>query len=83
MNSYERRIIHSALADHDKVITESYGNEPHRCVVVKLKNNISKSKNTENVNDYFEDDSIKEADLSNTSQENRNDDNYDHSDNDN
>ena len=30
MNSYERRIIHSALANNDKVITESYGNEPNR-----------------------------------------------------
>ena len=44
MNSYERRIIHSALADHGKVITESYGNEPNRYVVVKLRNNISRQK---------------------------------------
>ena len=58
MNSYERRIIHSALADHDKVITESYGNEPNRYVVVKLKNNISRQKNMQEIKDYFEDDTI-------------------------
>ena len=35
MNSYERRIIHTALADNKKVITESEGEEPQRCVVIK------------------------------------------------
>lgn len=59
MNSYERRIIHSALANNDKVITESYGNEPNRCVVVKLKTNIARQKNEGQIEDYFEDDSIK------------------------
>ena len=58
MNSYERRIIHSALADHDKVITESYGNEPNRYVVVKLKNNIARQKNIQEIKDYFDDDTI-------------------------
>ena len=61
MNSYERRIIHSALANHDKVITESYGNEPNRYVVVKLKNNISRQKNMQEIEDYFEDDTIVES----------------------
>ena len=61
MNSYERRIIHSALAGHDKVITESYGNEPNRYVVVKLKTNISRQKNMQEIEDYFEDDSIVES----------------------
>ena len=61
MNSYERRIIHSALADHDKVITESYGNEPNRYVVVKLKTNIARSKNQDDIKDYFEDETITEA----------------------
>ncbi len=61
MNSFERRIIHSALAGHDKVITESYGNEPNRYVVVKLKSNIVKPKNYDETKDYFEDDSIKEV----------------------
>ena len=61
MNSYERRIIHSALADHGKVITESYGNEPNRYVVVKLKNNISRQKNMQEIEDYFEDDTITEV----------------------
>ena len=59
MNSYERRIIHSALADHGKVITESYGNEPNRYVVVKLRNNISRQRNEGEIKDYFEDDSIR------------------------
>ena len=37
MNSYERRIIHTALADNKKVITESEGEEPNRYVVIKPK----------------------------------------------
>ena len=37
MNSYERRIIHTILADNPKVITESEGEEPNRCVVIKPK----------------------------------------------
>ena len=37
MNSYERRIIHSTLADNKYVYTESVGEEPNRCVVVKPK----------------------------------------------
>ena len=39
MNSYERRIIHSALSDNKYVYTESVGEEPNRCVVVKPKEN--------------------------------------------
>ncbi|MDE5587097.1 MAG: KH domain-containing protein [Bacilli bacterium] len=37
MNSYERRIIHTILADNPKVITESEGEEPNRFVVIKPK----------------------------------------------
>ena len=37
MNSYERRIIHEALSNNKKVITESEGEEPNRCVVIKPK----------------------------------------------
>lgn len=37
MNSYERRIIHSYLAEHKYVYTESVGEEPNRCVVIKPK----------------------------------------------
>lgn len=37
MNSYERRIIHTILADNQKVITESEGEEPNRYVVIKPK----------------------------------------------
>lgn len=35
MNSYERRIIHEALANNKKVTTESEGEEPNRYVVIK------------------------------------------------
>ena len=35
MNSYERRIIHNALNDDKYVYTESIGEEPNRCVVIK------------------------------------------------
>lgn len=37
MNPYERRIIHTALADSDKVTTTSEGEEPNRYVVISLK----------------------------------------------
>ena len=35
MNSYERRIIHTILSENKKVKTESIGEEPNRCVVIK------------------------------------------------
>lgn len=35
MNSYERRIVHSKLADWRDVVTESLGEEPNRCLVIK------------------------------------------------
>jgi len=38
MNSYERRIIHNALNDDRYVYTESFGEEPNRYVVIKLRN---------------------------------------------
>ena len=37
MNSYERRIVHNALTNNKYVYTESIGEEPNRCVVIKLK----------------------------------------------
>ena len=37
MSANERRIIHSTLADHAKVETESQGKEPNRYVIVRLK----------------------------------------------
>ena len=43
MNSYERRVIHNALTNNKKVYTESTGEEPNRCVVIKLKEPENKS----------------------------------------
>lgn len=37
MNARERRLIHLALANVPDVQTESQGEEPQRCVVVKIK----------------------------------------------
>ncbi len=37
MNSYERRIIHNILTNYKGVYTESEGEEPNRCVVIKPK----------------------------------------------
>ena len=37
MNSYERRIIHNTLTNNKYVYTESVGEEPNRCVVIKPK----------------------------------------------
>lgn len=35
MNSYERRLIHNALTNNNKVYTESEGDEPNRYVIIK------------------------------------------------
>ena len=37
MNSYERRVIHNILNDNKHVYTESVGEEPNRCIVIKPK----------------------------------------------
>lgn len=37
MNSYARRIVHNTLANSRDVYTESFGEEPNRYVVIKLK----------------------------------------------
>lgn len=39
MNSYERRIVHNVLNDWKNIYTESDGEEPNRCVVIKPKEN--------------------------------------------
>ncbi|MDR2035823.1 MAG: KH domain-containing protein [Coriobacteriales bacterium] len=36
MTPYERRIIHIILRNEKRVVTESEGEEPNRCIVVKL-----------------------------------------------
>ena len=35
MNSYERRLVHNRLSNFKGVTTESIGEEPNRCVVIK------------------------------------------------
>jgi len=35
MNAYERRIVHLELSNRGDIVTESQGEEPDRCVVVK------------------------------------------------
>ena len=42
MNSYERREIHNALSKFDYIKTESEGEEPNRCVVIKYKDKNEK-----------------------------------------
>ena len=37
MNSFQRRIVHNALSKFDYITTESIGEEPNRCVVIKYK----------------------------------------------
>lgn len=37
MNSYQRRIVHTALSNFKGITTESEGNEPHRHIVIKPK----------------------------------------------
>ena len=38
MKAYERKIIHTKLQEFDKVETHSVGEEPHRRIVITLKN---------------------------------------------
>ncbi len=47
MNSYERRIVHNALTNFRGVYTESEGEEPHRYVVIKPKQEAKENKNEE------------------------------------
>ena len=35
MNSYERRIVHNVVSEYDFIISESFGETPHRYVVIK------------------------------------------------
>lgn len=37
MNPYERKIIHTALQDDQRVTTRSEGKDPYRRVIVELK----------------------------------------------
>ena len=37
MNSYERRIVHTIIADYDGLATQSEGEAPNRYVVIKIK----------------------------------------------
>lgn len=37
MNSYNRRIVHSLLADYENIETESFGESPNRYVVIRYK----------------------------------------------
>ena len=39
MQAYERKIIHSKLQNNPKIETTSVGEEPHRRIIVSLKNN--------------------------------------------
>ncbi len=48
MNPYERRIIHSTLQNDRYVTTYSEGTEPHRYVVITMKNSYSKQHKNEN-----------------------------------
>ncbi|HHT92643.1 MAG TPA: RNA-binding cell elongation regulator Jag/EloR [Clostridia bacterium] len=41
MQAYERRIIHTELQNHEYVETVSQGEEPNRCVTVRLKPNAN------------------------------------------
>ncbi len=48
MNPYERRIIHSTLQNDRYVTTYSEGVEPHRYVVITMKNSYAKHQNKDN-----------------------------------
>lgn len=37
MNSYERRLVHTFLSENNNICTESEGEEPNRCIVIRKK----------------------------------------------
>lgn len=37
MNSYDRRVVHTVIAEYAELETESYGSAPHRYVVIRYK----------------------------------------------
>jgi spoIIIJ-associated protein len=39
MNRHERKIIHTALQDNNRIMTYSDGEEPYRKVVIAVRNN--------------------------------------------
>lgn len=39
MNSYERKVVHDAINGFKYVVSESVGEEPNRCVVIRYKGN--------------------------------------------
>lgn len=45
MPAYERKIIHARLQNSAKVTTQSIGEEPHRKIVIELKNSNRKNRN--------------------------------------
>ena len=54
MNSYERRLIHNALSGFRGIYTESEGEEPHRCVVIKYQEPENKEEVQEEVSETTE-----------------------------
>jgi len=54
MNSYERRLIHNALSGFRGIYTESEGEEPHRCVVIKYQEPEKKEEVDEEVSETTE-----------------------------
>ena len=49
MNSYERKLIHEALQGFKYISTESEGEEPNRCIVVKYKEPSKEDKKEEEI----------------------------------
>ncbi len=41
MNSYERKVVHDAVSGFKYIVSESVGEEPNRCVVIKYKGNCN------------------------------------------
>ena len=54
MNSYERRLVHNALSGFKGIYTESEGEEPHRCVVIKYQEPEKKEEVKEEIEETTE-----------------------------
>jgi spoIIIJ-associated protein len=62
MNSYERRIIHTALADYDGIVTWSEGEEPYRHVIIAMEGMEEETDEDEDLGDEDEDEGFGDED---------------------
>jgi len=73
MNPYERRIIHSAIAEIEGVVSKSVGEEPYRKVVISSVNKPPRRRRNDNRNDRSDRNDRRGGSRGNRRNDNRND----------